>query len=129
MVAIQLELRKQDRAQQGMPDESVAFEHEQMRLQLENKQLLEENNRLRKEIDDIKQAYDDLDRRHTLAHIQNYRLRERQDSRTSLGKAMMILCAFVVVFLLLSYGTGFMELSSFQYSVEYNQDDFSRQGR
>lgn len=129
MVAIQLELRKQDRAQQVMPDKYVAFEHEQMRLQQENVQLQEENIRLRQEIDDLKQAYAELDRRHHMAYFQIYRLRERQDSKSFLSQAMVVICALAVVFLLISYGTGFIESPSFNSSVEYNQVDFSRNGR
>ena len=107
---MQLELKTSHQTQE-MPDRNVTFEPEHIRLQQENLLLQQENVRLQREVDDMKRDFAHQERQLTKAVYRIYELKSQLHSSASFGQVMLVIGSLVAVFVLLYYGSGFVDFS------------------
>ena len=109
--ALQLELKTAYQSREVMSEKEINFEQENRRLLQENVYLQQENARLLREVDNVKREYANLDNRLTRVSYRIHHLRNRSQSKASLGQVVMVIGSLVAVLLLLYYGMGFIDYS------------------
>ena len=110
--ALQLDLKTAYQAEEVTPEQHVSFERENLRLLQENVALQQENVRLLREVNDMRHEYANMEHQLVNAYHKIQDLRYHLQSSGSLGHIMVFVGCFIAVFLLICYGTGFLDFDS-----------------